>query len=410
MKRYLISTLIILFALKGYTQITFEKGFFIDGSGKRTECFIKNVDWKYNPTKFEYKLSMDTDTETGSISSVKEFGIDGYSKYIRAKVKIDRSSDEIKKLSHKRLPDFQEDVIFLKQLIEGDANLFLYEYGNLRKYFFSTDSIDVMQLVYKLYKVNDQRIGKNETFKMQLWNHLKCGEVSLKDVEKIDYNGKDLSNFFTSYNACKNPLIDTNSKGYVKPKRPVKDVFNLTVRPGINLSSLSVDRSSSGSQMLGLTNEVNFRLGIESEAILPFNKNKWSIIFEPTYSSFEGETDRITQTGNSTLSPEKVTVDYRSIGLPIGLRHYFFLNEKAKFFLNGAYKIEITGDSFIDFERSFNLEISSVGNFAFGSGFKYADRLSLEIRYDTKKDILQTYSSLLSEYSSLAFIFGYSIF
>ena len=38
-----------------YSQITFEKGYFISNDGIKTECFIKNLDWRNNPTEFEYK-------------------------------------------------------------------------------------------------------------------------------------------------------------------------------------------------------------------------------------------------------------------------------------------------------------------------------------------------------------------
>ena len=38
-------------------QISFEKGYYIDNSNQKVDCLIKNVDWKNNPTSFEYKLS-----------------------------------------------------------------------------------------------------------------------------------------------------------------------------------------------------------------------------------------------------------------------------------------------------------------------------------------------------------------
>ena len=36
-------------------QTKFEKGYFVDNSGQRTEVLIKNLDWKNNPTEFEFK-------------------------------------------------------------------------------------------------------------------------------------------------------------------------------------------------------------------------------------------------------------------------------------------------------------------------------------------------------------------
>jgi hypothetical protein len=58
MKNLLLTALLFLFSFS-YAQITFEKGYFINNSGDRTECFIKNIDWRDNPTKFEYKMQID---------------------------------------------------------------------------------------------------------------------------------------------------------------------------------------------------------------------------------------------------------------------------------------------------------------------------------------------------------------
>ena len=40
---------------------------------------------------------------------------------------------------------------------------------------------------------------------------------------------------------------------------------------------------------LKFDSNTNVSLGIEAEFILPFNKNKWAIIFEPTYQYYKTE-------------------------------------------------------------------------------------------------------------------------
>ncbi|WP_303919140.1 hypothetical protein [Draconibacterium sediminis] len=47
------------------------------------------------------------------------------------------------------------------------------------------------------------------------------------------------------------------------------------------------------------------------------------------------------------------------------------------------------------------LELKSRGNFAFGAGYKYKDRYSLEIRYNANRDTMSNYVVWNSEYSSL---------
>jgi hypothetical protein len=87
-----------------FGQIVFEKGYFIDNNNSKTECLIKNYDWRTNPVKIEYKLNDSTEVQKMDITTIKEFGIYNFSRFIRAKVKIDRSSVDITNLSEKRNP------------------------------------------------------------------------------------------------------------------------------------------------------------------------------------------------------------------------------------------------------------------------------------------------------------------
>ena len=87
--------LLFLFALcavQSFSQNVFDQGFFIDENNQRVNCQIKAFDWVNNPTQFEYKLSTDEPVKTATMKLVKEFGVDGKSKYIRANVNVDRSS------------------------------------------------------------------------------------------------------------------------------------------------------------------------------------------------------------------------------------------------------------------------------------------------------------------------------
>ena len=130
--------LVLVFALltiQAFAQITFEKGYFIDNSDQRIECLIKNVDWRNNPTNFQYKLNQNEEPVEAEITNVKEFGIYNSSKFLRRVVKIDRSTEETNKLSKERNPKFEEEQLFLKVLNEGKANLYSYYDTGLRRFF-----------------------------------------------------------------------------------------------------------------------------------------------------------------------------------------------------------------------------------------------------------------------------------
>ena len=100
MKKLLLIVTALTFGLSSYAQIIFEAGYFIKNNGEKVDCLIKNVDWKNNPTKFQYKRSKDSDSQTATVQDVREFGIGDNTKYQRYTVAIDRSTHTLKKLTH----------------------------------------------------------------------------------------------------------------------------------------------------------------------------------------------------------------------------------------------------------------------------------------------------------------------
>jgi len=396
MKNYLLLILIPILSSNIYSQISFEQGYFIDNSGQKINCQIKNIDWNSNPTEFEYRLSIDNESKTATIKSVQEFGIDNISKYIRSTLDIDRSVENINTLSYDRKPIFKEETLFLKVLVEGKASLYQYKDGRLTRYFYNKESSSIEQLVYKSYKTDNNKIGKNNRFKNQLWNDLKCSHFKINMANSLKYKKADLIDYFAKYNEC-------NNSTYINyQEKQKKDLFNLSFRPGVNISTLSIQNSLSNSRNTDFGNELAFRFGIEAEFIMPFNKNKWAIIVEPTYQYFKSEKE---------LTNQNVKAEYTSTELPIGVRHYFFLNENSKFFINGSFIIDLnSNNSKIIFESGTDLKIKTRNNLAFGLGYKHNDRYSLELRYQTSREILNDFVFWFSDYQTFSVIFGYSIF
>ena len=393
MKKKFLLLLISIFSLNCYSQISFEKGYYIDNTNQKIDCFIQNVDWKNNPTEFEYKLSENGETQRASIKSIREFGVDNISKYIRRTVNIDRSSENINNLSSDKNPIFKEEELFLKVLVEGEANLYFYEDNSLRRFFYNKQDGIINQLIYKSYKPSSNRIGKNNRFRNQLWNDLKCSTFKINKVENIDYKRNALINFFVAYNECHN-------KDYINfEEKKKQDLFNLSLRPGFNNSSLAVLTTFENEQAVDFGNESTFRFGVEAEFILPFNKNKWSFIIEPTYQSFKSEVD---------LGDQIVEADYKSVELPLGVRYYFFLNEDSKIFINGSFIFDISFNSVIDFESetSPDFDIDPRTNLAIGLGYKYNDRYSIELRQQNRRDLFNNFV----DYRTFSVILGYSLF
>ena len=299
---------------------------------------------------------------------------------------------ELFKLSYDRNPIFKEEELFLKVLVEGKANLYLYEDRVLKRYFYNKENSVIEQLVFKSYKTSDNKIGENNRFKNQLWNNLKCPNFKINKVENLDYRKKDLIDFFVEYNEC------NNEKNINYEEKQKKDLFNLSIRPGFNSSSLSIHRGSIVNTDFG--NKLGFRFGVEAEFIMPFNKNKWSLTIEPTYQYFKSEKE---------LTDSSVKADYKSIEIPIGIRHYFFLNEHSKIFINGLLILDFSSNSNIYFPKSrTRLDIKTGDNLALGIGYKHNNKYSLELRYQTSREILLSYPHWESDYKTLSIILGYS--
>jgi hypothetical protein len=408
MQKQLLFLFLTILCINCYSQVSFEKGYYIDNNSQKIKCLIKNLDWKNNPSEFKYKLLENDKPKNITIKSIKEFGIDNVSKYIRSTVNIDRSSESIQKLSNEKKPLFKKENLFLKILIGGKSNLYEYVDGNLNRYFYSKDGTNIKQLIFKMYKTNDgNNIAKNHRFRQQLWANLECTTFKMSKIKNINYKKNDLIRFFTEYNKCGN--VNLLNFG-VKEKR---DLFNLTIRPRLNSSSLEIQNTVSNSINIDSGNEIGFGFGLEAEFILPFNKNKWAIVVEPTYKSFKSKK---TGKNNNVSGGQLITeINYNSIEIPISLRHYLFLNKSSKLFINASYIFDFSSKSSIEFKRADNssyksLDIISRPNLGLGIGYKQNDKYSLEIRYQTDREVLSEYITWNSEYKSLSVIFGYSLF
>ena len=309
-------------------------------------------------------------------------------------------------LSSNRNPIFNQETLFLKSLVEGEANLYEYTDSNLKRYFFNINNQPVKQLIFKRFLTLNDKEGVNENYKQRLINDLKCSNISLKSIKNLNYKKKKLVNVFIKYNHCKNNNVTNYDKNHER------DLFNLYVRLGLNSSSLSIQNNISNSRDISFDNELGFRIGIEAEFILPFNKDKWGMILEPTYQYYNSQKiDEVNYVSEGELISK---VKYNSIEIPIGVRHYFFLKKDSKLFINASIIFDLSSKSTIESNRAdgsnYNLlEIETRNNLAFGLGYNF-NKYSLELRIQTPREVLSNYTLWNSDYKTASIIFGYNIF
>lgn len=401
-----LTALLILFLIvnESFGQIRYEKGYFINRANVRTECLIRNRDWKNNPTEFRYKLEDSNIVENGNINSIKEFGIYNFSKFVSADVKIDRSKLQATELIGNENPLWRQEQLFLKVLLEGKANLYCFDDSNGRRFFYSVKDTAISQLVYKKFRVNFlakntfgeqlSPIAENNTYKDQLLLDLNCPDATLESVEDVTYRTDDLEKYFRSYNQCMGDTI------IEKKKKSKKSYFNLKIAPGINSSTVSMPISvESPFPAFEFKRSEGFRIGLEFESLLPFNRNKWALVFEPTFQSF-----------NAKAENGVTNIAFKSLEFPVGLRYYFYLNDYTRLFVNGFYisNFAMNFHSKIELYPTVGLGIGPSSNAAFGGGIEHK-RLSFEARYYTGRNLLRNFANLDAYYSRFSIIVGYKI-
>ncbi|ANQ51885.1 PorT family protein [Flammeovirga sp. MY04] len=407
------SFILFILTFQSFAQIVFEKGYIVDHQNQKTECLIKNQDWVKNPTFIEYKTTNNKEVQKVNPLEIKEFKVYEGDKYIGVQVDIDRSSYSLTELSESRNPEFQNEALFLKVLIEGEANLYKYSSRGIVKYFYKVKDGDVKQLVYKEYlhytKENTRKksLLENNYFRQQLMLDLKCNTIKESEFTYLKYNEKALSKMIYRYNKA----MDETYK--IEKKETHTGTFKFNLRAGLNSSSLSYNNPIEKNS-IDHPSQLNGRYGVELEYILPVKKNKWSIFLEPTYQKYATETEIQSR---SVLGGKYTSkIDYASIELPVGLRYYMFATSDIKFFVNAAALFDFALDnSTIELIRENGVRMSAFDiksrlGYAIGGGVQFKDRLSFELRYNGQRDLLKSESDITTKYQSLSFILGYSLF
>jgi hypothetical protein len=381
-----------------FAQISFEKGYIINNNNQKIECLIKNYDQKNNPTKIEYKTSENSESQQAGISSIKEFGINGCSKFIRVEINIDRSSQDISELSNKSESEWSYEQLFLKVLVEGRASLYSFEDKLSKKYFYSVVDTSIKQLIHKEYLSGDDKfLLTNNGFRQQLWLDMKCKDAKASSVENIQYSESALKKYFINYNDC----IGSVSTEY--KDKGVNNPLRLKITSGFTVTSASFSVTDTPYKNTDFSKEIDYRLGIEGEFLLPVNKGKWRIVLEPSYQHYASKSENYLG---------KATIEYQSLEFPLGLRYYVFVNKNLNLFANTLYVF----NSGLNFNSAINfyyqgarpIIIDTKSCLAFGIGINYK-RLSSEIRFNSTRNIVGRYT-YHSEYQVSSFIIGYRIF
>jgi hypothetical protein len=364
-----LSLILLLVAFLSFAQNKFEQGYYIDNSGLKTECLIKNYDWKNNPKSIVIKNSQDESIVTKTLEEVKEFSVLNKSKYIRETLKIDVSVFNFQTPERDPNPNFQEKTLFLKVLVEGKSNLYYFESESYIRYFYSNNG-KIEQLIYKEYANSDRNISKNEAYKQQLFVNFKCNNDQ-KSIENLDYDNS-LIDYFIKTNNC---ISGTTNSKEISEKRK----FNINLKLNLLVNSNSQTYSSPFiKEVYESGNSTNLGFGFEAEIILPYNNGNWSVVMDPYYYKF----DKSLMDSKGVIKFENITNVFK---IPLGVRRYFSINNNSKFFANAALNLNLSKTKIDEKHKGQNIDHDMYNsyNFSFGVGYQYR-RYNIEIKFNPK--------------------------
>lgn len=411
MKR--IYLIIILFSTLSNSQIKFEKGFYTTKDNNKVEGYIKNNDWRNNPTKIYFKESPESEVKVIEMELFNDFLIYDEAKYVKKEVLIDRYANKTNSLNYDENPSFSKEILLLRVLYEGDINLYKYSDNGLTKYFISTkNNPAIEQLIYRKYLASAEDVRKaketnpnseiysnstvleNNNYKKQLYEVLNCENIKRSEFEKLTYKSSSILSLFEKVNqSCFNNNLE---KKFTNKKAK----FIVTGVIDINNSQITL-KDIYFNEDADLDSKINFGGGVEFEVNLPFNHYKWSIFSGINYNSYNAN-NQFTFTRGATTRDFDISVDYSYLQIPVGLRYYIFIknNFENKIFFDLAFnykqtlKFDYTETNFTEY----GVQDKNNSNLKIGVGYKYKN-YSIGANIYTTNNLSVNYDAMFSNVS-----------
>lgn len=172
-------------------QAVFLKGYFIDNTGYRSECFIRPETWRQD-SYLSYRLHLLDTLHQKPVVELREFAIYGKVKYIISNVYVDRPKDSPEN-SH-----WLEDKALLNVLVEGKSSLYFTLIGN-NSYFFCREAAGLIILLSPVQLAGDTTA---KSFHQLLKDRFNCPAKPDSYFRTIKYNTTNLAEHFIDNNRC----------------------------------------------------------------------------------------------------------------------------------------------------------------------------------------------------------------
>ena len=392
--RYLIAFMVIgalLLRIAGASaQAIFEPGSYLTSDGVEREGFILNKDWSSNPTEIRFRENPGATEELVVLEELRGFEIRGTSKYRRELLPVAPHATRNAQLARRQNPEYPEQDILLRILVEGAATLYEHKKGAGTNFYYSVGDGPVRRLLYNDYLDSTNARRTNMSYRRQLARDVSC-EGASSDLPR--YRRDELVAYFRDYGECTGEeVVD-----YVALRGGVE--FRARIRPGAVISQFSIERVNQFEVDFGTS--VGLRLGVDVEMVLPLRGGQYALFLEPTYISRSG-------TGEfGTRDTRVVDFEYRAIELPLGVRYYRRAG-RGRVFADVAAATTVNFPTVFDFPNLVLLEAPAT-SFSAGLavGYEYQERWSASARVQTGRNVLNGYSSWRANYPSATIMLGY---
>ncbi|AZQ43854.1 outer membrane beta-barrel protein [Nonlabens ponticola] len=330
---------ICLITLVANSQTQRIPAYVIDTEGVKTQGFINSSTNYKTPSAINFYSSTEGN-ESVKITpqNAREVGLtNGDVKLISSATTIDLSNDEV--LTNSSEIRTRESTIFLRQIIQGKADLYLHSNENNTRYYIKNDTSSIVLLPFKKYMTTDNVVKNVATYRAILNEYLKCNKNDFKVLSETSYNENDLKDYIQRYNDCQG----SNSKIF-KQRFNFKP-FSATAMAGVGFSYANLDPTADRFDGFDDPSNTALRVGGIAEFSLDRINYTWSIIGELFYTA--GSSTELSQEQiDGNVSGKITSFEYQSIDAMLGARTYLYANDKLSIFpgLSVGYKVS-SGDS-----------------------------------------------------------------
>ncbi|PPK88696.1 hypothetical protein CLV84_1666 [Neolewinella xylanilytica] len=374
-------------------QSEYRSGYLITEGGERRAVEIFDQDWAANPDHFRYRTS-GGEPRRGDLSNVVEFGLEGRElRYLRAEVDIESSPRQLNSLSESPLPQYTHDEVFLEVLVDGAADLFYYQTGQLVQFFYRLGDGPIKPLINRTY-LSDERMVVQDLYRDVLQRWVNCGATD-RQIAQLAYRRKDMLAYFEGYHRC-------TGEAFTKYERIKADRrFRVALRPGVDYhsTSIGVNIPGGGTKTVEYGSTVAPRLGVEAELSFRFLHGEWALVTEAYYQSYRLEWPE-------EPAAEAVDMEMKYLSVPWGVRRYFELSTATAAYLNLFGQFQFPFGAYVQrplYRRPIYISLAGGG----AAGLRFGDHVLAEVRYLLPQDLVRRQRDLDHRLQTMALVVGY---